>query len=60
MATAHAARMLISGHLHLLVLLGCAPCSLSGIGYDMVMNSFWRWWNKGKLWKDIKNNYKEE
>lgn len=31
-----------------------------GIGYDMFMNSLWCSWNKGKLWKDIKNNYKEE
>ena len=36
------------------------PRSCSGIGYDMFMNSLWRSWNKGKLWKDIKNNYKEE
>ena len=36
------------------------PRSCSGIGYDMFMNSLWCSWNKGKLWKDIKNNYKEE
>jgi len=32
----------------------------TGIGYDYAMNAIWDFKNKGKLWKDIKMNYKEE
>jgi len=32
----------------------------TGIGYDYTMNAMWDWKNKGKLWKDIKDNYSEE
>ena len=31
-----------------------------GIGYDYAINAIWDNWNRGKLWKDIKNNFKEE
>ena len=31
-----------------------------GIGYDYAMDSVWCTINKGKLWKDIKDSYKEE
>ena len=32
----------------------------AGIGYDYAMNGVWNMMNKGKLWKDIKDNYAEE
>ena len=31
-----------------------------GIGYDYAMEGVWASVNKGKLWKDIKDNYKED
>jgi hypothetical protein len=30
-----------------------------GIGYDYAMDGVWNMVNKGKLWKDIKNNHDE-
>ena len=42
-----------NAHPHLLIL----P---TGIGYDYFMNAIWDSVNKGKLWKDIKDNYAEE
>ena len=31
-----------------------------GIGFDYGMNFIWDSHNRGKLWKDIKDNYKED
>jgi len=28
-----------------------------GIGFDVGITSFWDRWNKGKQWKDIRDNY---
>ena len=33
---------------------------VAGIGYEYIMNGIWNVNNKGKLWKDIKNNYQED
>eukprot|EP00326_Haptolina_ericina_P026690 CAMPEP_0181192940 /NCGR_PEP_ID=MMETSP1096-20121128/13552_1 /TAXON_ID=156174 ORGANISM="Chrysochromulina ericina, Strain CCMP281" /NCGR_SAMPLE_ID=MMETSP1096 /ASSEMBLY_ACC=CAM_ASM_000453 /LENGTH=43 /DNA_ID= /DNA_START= /DNA_END= /DNA_ORIENTATION= len=30
------------------------------IGYEYFMRAIWNFNNKGKLWKDIKDNYAEE
>uniref|UniRef100_A0A3B4WTD4 Complex III subunit 9 n=1 Tax=Seriola lalandi dorsalis TaxID=1841481 RepID=A0A3B4WTD4_SERLL len=34
--------------------------TFAGLAFDNVMNGLWDMNNRGKQWKDIKNNYAEE